>query len=469
MKRGWYITLAIVVVFALGAMPSWAAKVPVPYAPKELKVVRGLTPTEAKCIECHSKNQPGRVHDWAQSAHARANIACLDCHKADPGDADAMDCPGTMGDPKLKITPIVTPKDCSRCHPQEFKEFERSKHARTIEIIAGKIKDPWLRGMASAEERATGCFMCHGSTIKFETKNGKKTIDPMTWPNEGCGRINPDGSKGSCVICHTSHRFSIAEARKPETCGQCHLGPDHPQKEIYFESKHGLRYLAEGSKWNWNAAPGTWQAGKDFTAPTCAACHMSGIGGLPTTHDVATRLKWESQAPMVLLNKDYNPEQGRKNMLVVCNQCHSPQWSKNYLDRFDKTILHYGKDYFTPAKKMLKELYAKGLLTKWPFFDEKFEWDFYELWHHQGRRARMGAMMMGPDYSWWHGFYDCKKTFLEMEEIYHKLLKEGKPQPAFLPGATGPNITSMKNVPKPIDVWKKIPTALMYGAPGGKK
>jgi len=26
------------------------------------------------------------------------------------------------------------------------------------------------------------------------------------------------------------------------------------------------------------------------------------------------------------------------------------------------------------------------------------------MWHHEGRRARMGTAMMGPDYAWWHGF-----------------------------------------------------------------
>jgi hypothetical protein len=71
-------------------------------------------------------------------------------------------------------------------------------------------------------------------------ENGK--IDPATWPNAGVGRLNLDGSKGSCTSCHTRHRFSVAEARKPEACDQCHLGPDHPQIEIYEESKHGTIY-----------------------------------------------------------------------------------------------------------------------------------------------------------------------------------------------------------------------------------
>jgi hypothetical protein len=42
---------------------------------------------------------------------------------------------------------------------------------------------------------------------------------------------------------------------------------------------------------------------------------------------------------------------------------------------------------------------------------EKLEWTYYELWHHEGRRARHGASMSGPDYVWWHGMYDVAKTF----------------------------------------------------------
>lgn len=53
-----------------------------------------------------------------------------------------------------------------------------------------------------------------------------------------------------------------------------------------------------------------------------------------------------------------------------------------------------------PAKNMLDDLYAKGLLDKTKYFDERLEVEFYELWHHEGRRARFGSAMMAPDYAW---------------------------------------------------------------------
>ena len=152
--------------------------------------------------------------------------------------------------------------------PGVFADRAKSRHANTIEIM-WKL-DPWLnKGMNSDNERKTGCFNCHGTVVKIDDK-GK--IDPATWPNAGVGRINLDGSKGACTSCHTRHRFSLAEARKPEACDQCHLDPDHPQIEIYEESKHGTIYHAYKDEYNFDAAGGTWTPGVDYRAP-----HLCGL------------------------------------------------------------------------------------------------------------------------------------------------------------------------------------------------
>ncbi|MFW6161289.1 MAG: multiheme c-type cytochrome [Planctomycetota bacterium] len=441
--------IAVMLATATGAALAGEAKGPMAHDPKEITIERGLTERERACIACHSKNEPGKVHDWSNSLHARANVTCMDCHRARRTDKDARDCPGTRAHADLKITPVVTPKDCSRCHPREHQQFARSKHARTWQIQTEQIQDPWLKGMSNSIERATGCYMCHGSDLS----DGTLTVE--NWPNEGCGRKNPDGSLGSCVICHTTHRFNIAEARKPETCGQCHLGPDHPQEEIYFESKHGKRYQAEKHEWNFTAAPDAWEPAKDFTAPTCAVCHQSGVGPLATTHDVGERLKWESQAPLTILNKDHDGDEARQKMTTVCTQCHSPRWANNYLTRYDKAIANYNDHYFKPVKTRMTALYDKGILTKWPYFDEKIEWVFYEYWHHEGRRARMGAAMMGPDYAWWHGFYDLKKSYQEFMHLADEAEQAGHGSPTYVPGAGGTNHTTDQVTPLP-EAWQGL-------------
>jgi hydroxylamine dehydrogenase len=430
---------------------------------KEFRLERSMPKEAVACIECHKVVHPGIFTDWANSRHASANVTCYDCHKAESFDPDVSkehykqyerrDMKYGNKDYRVPVTAVVTPKDCSRCHPDEAKQYARSKHANTLYII-WQI-DPWLnKGMNSDFERASGCFHCHGTVVKT-TKDGE--LDPLTWPNVGVGRVNMDGSLGSCTSCHTRHRFSVMEARKPEACGQCHLGPDHPQIEIFMESKHGDIYTGFGDQYNWNAAPGTWSAGVDFRGPTCAVCHMSGGGTVLTSHDVTERLAWESQAPLSIRPEDFKPfpakvnhEVEREKMKQICEQCHSDGWVDGQFTMYDKVNEEYNEVYFKPAKKMLDELYEKGLLDKTKYFDEELEVEFYELWHHEGRRARFGAAMMAPDYAWWHGFYECKKRYNNFMEKARDLIEHNKK--AYVatdyPNATG-------NTTRPAEVFDK--------------
>jgi len=73
----------------------------------------------------------------------------------------------------------------------------------------------------------------------------------------------------------------------------------------------------------------------------------------------------------------------------------------------------------------MNQLYDQGLVSRERYFDEPIEWQYYELWHHEGRRARMGTAMMAPDYAWWHGFYELKHRFVHVRQMAAEL-KEGK-------------------------------------------
>ena len=378
------------------------------------------------CIECHRARNPGIEQDWRSSVHAKVGVDCYKCHKADEEK-------GLFSKAHLKHDPnpisvVVTPKTCAGCHPKEAEQYAKSKHAHTHEIT-WKV-DYWLNdGMNNAVERTSGCYACHGTVV--EVIDGKPI--PGTWPNVGVGRINPNGSLGSCSSCHTRHKFSIIEARKPEACDQCHLGPDHPQIEIYEESKHGTIYHSEVEKWNWDPDDRNWKAGRDYRAPTCAACHMSAALDVSRTHDVTERLSWETQAPLTVRPSDFKPfptatdwQVERDKMKKVCRQCHSQTWTEDHFSNLDRVVFNYNDEYFKPAKKVIDDLYDRGLLSRDRYFDENLEWEFYELWHHEGRRARMGTAMMAPDYAWWHGFYELKHRFNNILETAATLNKRGK-------------------------------------------
>ncbi len=142
-------------------------------------------------------------------------------------------------------------------------------------------------------------------------------------------------------------------------------------------------------------------------------------------------------------------------MIVVCKQCHSKRWSENYMSRYDKAVVNYNEVYFKPVKKEMTALYDEGILTKWPTFDEEIEWVFYEYWHHEGRRARMGSAMMAPDYAWWHGFYDLKKTYQHFVHLAEEARKAGHGSPTFVPGSGGKNLTPADVSPLP-EGWKDV-------------
>ena len=173
--------------------------------------------------------------------------------------------------------------------------------------------------------------------------NGKP--DPAIWPNTGIGRINPDGSEGSCAACHSRHEFSAAQARTPDTCGKCHMGPDHPQIEIYNESKHGIAYRANVDKMNLDNAK--WIVGEDYTAaPTCATCHMSATKNQRVTHDVGLRISWNnrpeisirpevSDAKLGLPGKDVTWQTRRTNMVDVCLNCHNQHFVDSFYLQYD--------------------------------------------------------------------------------------------------------------------------------------
>ncbi|MGD9504302.1 MAG: multiheme c-type cytochrome, partial [Syntrophobacteraceae bacterium] len=144
---------------------------------KEFRIERSMSKEAVDCIECHKKENPAIFDDWARSRHASAGITCLDCHQAEESDPDVSqahykqyeraDYQYGSRERKVPISAVVTPKDCSRCHPDEAKQYSQSKHANTTEII-WKI-DPWLNdGMNSDFERAAGCFHCHGTVMKIK-------------------------------------------------------------------------------------------------------------------------------------------------------------------------------------------------------------------------------------------------------------------------------------------------------------
>lgn len=414
------------------------------------------------CVECHQKTGNGKtiVEQWKNSKHFKKQVTCLDCHAANEKDQDAFKHYGET------IATVVTPDDCSMCHKKETEQFGKSHHADAGMILGSldNVLAEMVEGNVgyhnnSNPAAASGCWQCHGSKVELlkdangnvvKNAEGILQYDPKTWPNTGIGRINLDGSKGSCAACHNRHTFSVAQARQPDNCGKCHLGPDHPQREIYAESKHGINYEAHKDKMNFESK--SWVVGVDYTAaPTCATCHMSATPNAKVTHDVGDRISWTLRPPVsqkidaaltakfAKMNKPLpegflNADQRRNGMKDVCLQCHTKNYVDNFYTQYDNEVNLYNDKFGSPATKIYQQLKSEGLLTPIDF-DEKIEWTYYFLWHHEGRRARMGASMMGPDYTQWHGNFEVAERFYtefvpEVKELLEKAKTNGNVEKA---------------------------------------
>ncbi len=428
------------------------------------------------CIECHSQVNPGIVDHWKSSTHAHKGVACVECHQARAGDVDGFEHYGAL------IATVVTPRDCSACHPTEAAEFAASHHSSAGNILAsldnflaetvegsrmsfnphsptpGRAID-MVNGMASA---FSGCLQCHGSKVGLvSTDGGMITVDDLkpdangkptdlealgrvvknadgrplyhagTWPNTGIGRLNLDGSRGSCSACHSRHDFSPRRARQPENCGKCHLGPDHPQKEIYEESKHGVAYRDLRDEMNLDSH--TWVLGQDYSAaPTCATCHMSGHmrNGGRVTHDPGERISWNNRPPVSkwmdtdiqhrivtetdptvrasLVHDTGDAKRGR--MQDVCSHCHTPDYINGFYQQYDDLVVLFNEKFAKPGQAIMDALRKAELISSTQF-DDEIEWTWFMLWHHEGRRARHGASMMAPDYTHWHGMFEVAERF----------------------------------------------------------
>jgi hypothetical protein len=460
----------------------------------------------AECLDCHASIHPGIVNDWRNSRHAKitpkqalavdglarkvssknipANlqsntVGCAECHTLRPGSHA-----GTFEHNGYDIHVVVSPKDCATCHSTEAGQYSKNIMAHAYdnldanklyrklqlsiigrkEFKAGKI----IYQPADDDTQAETCYYCHGTELRVtgtevrDTELAGELEFPIIegWPNQGVGRVNLDGSLGSCAACHTRHAFSIEMARKPYTCKECHVGPDVPAFKVYAASKHGNIYSAMKESWDFKAVP--WTIGKDFTAPTCAACHISLLVNTDETvvsertHQMNNRLPWRifglvyahphPQDPdtSIIRNKDGQPlptsldgefaaqylidakemDARRITMQAACLNCHGSSWVKGQWQRFENTIRQTNGDVLT-ATAIMRDIWQKGLadLNANPF-DEAIEKKWTDIWQFYANAARFAsAMGCGGDYGVYaDGRYQLTQALLEMNDW--RLLQE---------------------------------------------
>ena len=461
------------------------------------------------CIDCHASLHPGIVADWKKGRMANVTpaealkktklerrvsvgkvpdglvnvvVGCAECHTMNPGKHQ-----DTFEHNGFDVHIVVTPRDCASCHPAEVGQYGKNLMSHAY----GNLQNnPLYRDLVDsvngtqsfanmkttykppdAKTDADSCFYCHGTTIRMkgmqirDTTMGEMDFPVLSgWPNHGVGRINPDGSRGSCAACHSRHQFSIEMARKPYTCSECHKGPDVPAYKVYTVSKHGNIYASMGRAWNFNAVP--WTVGKDFTAPTCATCHVSlvisedGDVIAKRTHQMNDRIPWrifgliyahphpKSPDTTIIKNRAgltlpteltgqpvakylidvMEQEKREKTMQGVCLSCHSQTWVDGQFARLENTIRTTNEMTLTATKVLLSAWdkgAAKGLAQKDSIFNETIEKKWVEQWLFYANSTRFASAMAGADYgAFANGRWYMSKNIQEMIDWLEFKLKE---------------------------------------------
>ncbi len=362
-----------------------------------------------KCAQCHYQQQYSIVHEYELSRHAVEKVNCLDCH------APAERQQGVQHHGFVIVTKL-TAANCRGCHESIYQEFLRSRHAATSwAAVYGE------KGLSPQLVEFTEKYQPGGARRPPHVFVAMLGQSAMTSGCEAChavGRPNDDGTVGTCTACHTRHTSSVEIARLPRTGGQCHLGPDHSQIEIYEESKHGVMFNAQKNLLNLSAPPQELTT-RDMFIPTCATCHMSGLDGLKVTHDPTERLSW--YLADAISNKRPNYALGQANMKQVCNQCHTMPVVERVYDQAEKVIASTNEKV-SQAQTLMNDLRKSGLLSG-PPFSNMIDFTYFDLWHYDARTAKHGAFMGGADFVQWHGNYPMMHKMVEMNAAAAEMRK----------------------------------------------
>jgi hypothetical protein len=354
-----------------------------------------------KCAECHTEQHYAIVHEYELSAHAGKGINCLECHQPAQNQEKA-DHHGFV------ITKSVTATNCRSCHETEYQQFLRSRHAAPSWAAVYGEKGLSAEQVAFSEQFHPGA--CKRPANALVGLEGKSAVVSGCDKCHAVGKPNTDGTIGACTACHTRHTSSVEIARLPTTCGQCHMGPDHSQLEIYNESKHGVMFAAQKSQLKLGVAPKKLTS-RDMFIPTCATCHMSGLNGQKVTHDPSERLSYLLAAEISTKRPGY--AMGQANMKETCVQCHSRPIVERIYDEGEKAVASTNEKV-KAAKETYESLRADKVISG-PPFSQPIDFLYFDLWHYYGRTAKHGAFMGGQDFAHWHGTYEILKHTVELK------------------------------------------------------
>jgi hypothetical protein len=332
--------------------------------------------TGESCESCHSREMPNMIKIWKSSAHVENDLECVDCHGDNYEDNHRKD-----GQRRA-----VEASVCARCHSDAAKEHFAGKHG--IGFRAGRA---CTRNLRATPEIKAGCNDCHEEGSALPRQNAECARFLAQTPEmqrQGC--LSCHKIEVRCDSCHTSHDTDLQIVRSPAVCGTCHMGPDHPQYEMWDTSGHGVLYKLKG---------------RDY-APDCATCHMP-----EGTHNISTGIS------MGLFGQKYDEgirKTERENMLKVCSRCHARSVAARNLEDGD-AIQKQARALIDEAALIIQELNDEGLLQPSPA--ERPEHPL------AGHKLDIGPQMLYEDLSGVEAIYFRMKKFyyiITYKGVFHQ-------------------------------------------------
>ena len=351
----------------------------------------------SECLECHANETPGAVAQWQQSAHA-GTVGCESCHGSDH---EAI----------LRGESPVDAKTCGACHQQAYHEHISSKHG--LGLHAG-----WgcTRNLKDRDPRE--CRFCHeeGSTTpKTRVQCARFLVQSAEMRSLGCNRCHQVES--SCASCHTNHLTDLQAVRSPASCATCHMGPDHPQWEMWQTSRHGVLFDALG----------------ESAGPTCQRCHMPG-----GTHDVSFGI---TMTPAMVQIGDQRASR-RQEMIALCMDCHSRSFAERELNSGD-AILTQSRALVKQAESVIRDLADRDLLIPSPqdrpahplrghelVLDGQMLYEdlshverlYFKMKKYDLAKTVKGAYHQNPAYTHWYGNAELKMTLADIKAEAARLI-----------------------------------------------
>ena len=172
-----------------------------------LRDFKKLKPHEVSSF-CQSCHKTDAQFYWDQSAHARNDVSCRDCH--------SLHEPKSVGG-KALLREVRPTEQCLKCHQEKRAEMNKTAHMPVREgaMDCSSCHNPHGSSgphMIQATSNNELCTSCHMD------KRG-----PMLWEHPPV--------RENCVTCHMPHGANndkVLASKRPFLCQRCHIATRHP-------------------------------------------------------------------------------------------------------------------------------------------------------------------------------------------------------------------------------------------------